>query len=754
LTKLSGCESLTADVKHSHAISLRFKTPLIWVAVLILSGLAAALSLNAQTVVYQTGFAAPGFALGNLAGQNGWSAGASVSKNAAAIISAAGGQELQISGSLVGLTGPNSYYSSFTKSLSNYSPLSSGTPIVDVSANAWLKFGASANPSWQYAFLILNDQNGNAYEGMGIDTSGNIFGQNWGSPNNVASNGIYDTNGFHNLKVELNFTNRTMVFFVDGYALGSMPFNTSSSNLLGSVSFVLQGGSPIVSTLLVTNLSVTAGTSPTIGSVALQIASAGPCLLNQTYGVPTVGDSAYAIKAVINIKGTPQNPFRIKWTLANNTNYSGYMTLGSGSGYWWWFVVPMALDDVIPWSFTCDPDGVSGDTNLANHIASGTFTPVPPTNAVELYSPRMMHGYEYYTLNFQPGSGNLNNLWVLFGVPTTHGAQTAIGMTSPTNGQTIITPPCNVPVFVISRTNVPATTFQDTNYFTVQLNNIMVNPAILRTNTWAAMASMTTNWTEWIAPDQMDQSTNSVIATFVQQSLPANYRSVLTPYDTARTLHRAVEKALTYQSPPFHLDAVDVLQDGVADCGGFAHLLTACLRNVGIPARMISGFWEGDTQWHCRTEFHLPNVQWLLADPTDGQGADPTGTYAYYFGYVPNANEYLAVDTGDAHILPYNNFTFLQVPNWWWSGGGTYNSYSATTYLQPNGVLNPTNVAKSSTSFYLSDAPTEGSVVIQTSTNLISWSSVATNSSAGTNINYSFPDTNRLRQFYRAQVSP
>jgi len=738
----------------SSNLRLRFKHSFLHVFSAFLFALLVGYEGDSQTVVYQTGFGASGFVPGNLAGQNGWSSGTSVSQSAAKIVSVSGGQQLQISGPQVGLTGPNSYSSSFTRSLSNYSPIGSGTPIVDVSANAWLKFGASPNPSWQYAFLILNDQNGNAYEGIGIDSTGSIFCQNWGNPNNVASNGTYDTNGFHNLKIELNFTNRTMVFFVDGYATGSMPFNTGSSNLLGSVSFVLQGGSPIVSTLYVTNLSVTAGISPTIGACAIQVVSAGPCLLNQTYGVPTVGDAAYAIKAVINIKGTPQNPFRIKWTLANNTNYSGYMTLGSGSGYWWWFVVPMALDDAIPWSFTCDPDGVSGDTNLANRIASGTFTPIPPTNAVELYSPRMMHGYEYYTLNFQPGSGNLNNLWVLFGVPTTHGAQTAISMTSPTNGQTIITAPCNVPVFVISRTNVPATTFQDTNYFTVQLNNIMVNPTILRTNTWAAMATMTTNWTEWIAPDQMDQSTNSVIATFVQQSLPANYRSVLTPYDTARTLHRAVEKALTYQSPPLHLDAVDVLKDGVADCGGFAHLLTACLRNVGIPARMISGFWEGDTQWHCRTEFHLPNVQWLLADPTDGQGADPTGTYAYYFGYVPNANEYLAVDTGDAHILPYNNFTFLQVPNWWWSGGGTYNSYLATTYLQPNGVLNMTNSAKGTLKFNLTDVPNEGSVVIQTSTNLITWSPVLTNLANGNSTNFSFPNTNGIRRFYRANVVP
>ena len=715
----------------------------------LLLPLVAGSALHAQTVIYQTGFEAPGYSLGNLVGQNGWTTGISVSSNAAQIASASGGQQVQISGPLVIQNN-----CSFSKSLGNYNPVTSGTPIVDVSADMWQNQGpTTSQSSWQFAFLILNDQNGNAYGTIGIDKNGVVFGQNWGSPNQVVGDGSTATNGFHNLKLELNFTNRIITLFKDGFSCGSMSFGPTSSNLLGSVTLVVQGGSSISSTLFLDNLSVTASSSVRTSPCDLQITSAGPCLSDSTSGIPKVGD-AYGLKITVNVKGTPTQPFRIKWTIANVTYYFNNITVGAGNGYWWYYVGWFGLDDPIPWSVTLDPDGVSGDTNLVNNTASGTFTPTPPTNAIELYSPRIFHGYEYYTLNFQPGSGNLNNLWVLFGMPTTHGAQTALSVTTPTNGQTVITSPNSVPVFVISRTNVPAQVFQDTNYFTSQLCNIRVNPTILRTNTWADLASMTTNWTQWIAPDQMDQYTNSAIATFVQQSLPANYKSVLTPYDTARTLHKAVMKKLTYQTPPLHVDALGVFQDGVADCGGFAHLLTACLRSVGIPARMISGFRQGDTVWHCRTEFHLPNVEWLLADPTDGNGADPTGTYAYYFGYVPNANSYLAVDVGDAHSFPYNNFTFLQVPNWWWTGGGTYNTYSAKTYLQPSGILSVTNSTKGSYSFLLSDAPANGSVVIQTTTNLTTWASVSTNAAGGTNINYSFSNTNGSRRFYRAQVSP
>ena len=415
------------------------------------------------------------------------------------------------------------------------------------------------------------------------------------------------------------------------------------------------------------------------------------------------------------------------------------------------------LDDPIPWSVTLDPDGVSGDTNLINNTASGTFTPIPPSTAVELYSPRMMHGSESYSLSYQSGSGTIPNIYILFGVPTSHGAQKAISVSGPTNSQYIVTSPNGVPLFEISRTNAAASTYQDTNNFVVQLNSFRVNPTILRTNTWAGMSTLATNWTQWLAADPACESTNAAITNFVQQSLPANYQATMTPYDTARTLHRAVMKALTYQSPPLHGDAVGVLQDGVADCGGFAALLTACLRNVGIPARSINGFREGDTVWHVRTEFHLPGVEWLVADACDGNGNDPTGTYAFDFGDVPNANSYLAVDVGDAHVLPalpLVTFQSIQVPNWWWNGGATFNSYTAVSYLQPNGVLTTTNSSNGSFQCFLNDTPTEGSVVLQTSTNLTTWSPVATNSANGSVINYSFPNTNGLQRFYRANVIP
>ena len=243
-----------------------------------------------------------------------------------------------------------------------------------------------------------------------------------------------------------------------------------------------------------------------------------------------------------------------------------------------------------------------------------------------------------------------------------------------------------------------AATFQDTESFIVTTSRMRGNPGILRKVTWAEIQNLSAPWTQWIEPDQADESTDPAITSFVQQSLPADYLTTLTPYDTARRLHRAVAAKLTYQSPPLHGDAVNVLKDGVADCGGFATLLTSCLRNVGIPARTIEGFWQGTNEWHVRTEFHLPGVEWLMADATASNANDPTGTYAYDFGYVPDADSYVAMDVSDSHLLLNNDFWGIQVPNWWWTGGATYTSGSSQGILEPLPFIVSKGMAYSQTS--------------------------------------------------------
>ena len=246
-----------------------------------------------------------------------------------------------------------------------------------------------------------------------------------------------------------------MNFFLDGFTIGSAPFGATATNKLGGIRLIYQGSNPLTSSLYVDNLSVTAGTVVSTGLYSLQITSAGPCLPSGSLGIPQVGES-YGLSVTASANGTPSQPFRLRWSMASITNYSGYVySMGTGSGYTWHlplteplYRTAVPLDDLIPWSVTLDPDGLSGNTNLAGATISGTFAPIPPTTAVQLYAPRMMHGFETYSLSYS--NATVSNLGVLFGVPTTHGAQTVVSVSSPVGGQVTNTPPFGIPLCVAS----------------------------------------------------------------------------------------------------------------------------------------------------------------------------------------------------------------------------------------------------------------------------------------------------------------
>ena len=509
----------------------------------------------------------------------------------------------------------------------------------------------------------------------------------------------------------------------------------------------------------------------TRAACSLQIVQAGPCLADGTFATPAEGDQYYGVRVTFNVVGTPSAPVNIQFVLAGATNTFQF-NLGPGNGYYSYSTWGFDLDDPLPWSVTMDPTHITGNTNTVNST-NGVFTPIPPTNTVEYYEPRIVAGSETELLNFTNlgvGDGGYIHFFELFGEPTSHGAQTILGVNTPTNGAVIVTAPYNLPILQIARTNAPTDDYTDSETFSAQLNGMLVNTTNLNAATWSDIAAMTTNWTEWLPPDAICESTDPHITNFVYQTLGANFQSTLTPYQAARLLHMAVMRTLTYQEPPPKPDAVGSLTNGLADCGGFSALLVASLRYAGIPARRIAGFWIGDTwpsvnqdfntQWHVRVEFHLPvsGVQWLVADPTTGNTLDPTGSYAEDFGYVPDANQYFAIDVGDSHELSYADTTALQVPNDYYllSDAGFLYNYAFDYYLQPLGYLSVSNLTAGNFQFNLTNAPEAGTVVIESSTNLFAWSPVLTNTAISTNesFSYSFPAASPRYQFFRANQVP
>ena len=428
------------------------------------------------------------------------------------------------------------------------------------------------------------------------------------------------------------------------------------------------------------------GASSARASCTLKIVKVTPCLASGAAGTPEIG-TPYGIRVTFDVTGTPTHPFGIKFTIANVTHtFNGY-NLRAGNGYYSYFVADLCLDDVIPYSVTLDPANVSGNTN-PNTTVSGSFSPTPPATIVQTYSPSTKNGAVSRTLTFSSGA-TLSSLYTLIGVPTSHGAQVVIKAPTPANFQLVTTAPYNLPAFQSLQTNVPSGTYTFGNTFSVTLSRMRVNPKLLRKITWASLGTLPAEYAQWLTPDNVNESTDPAIASFVSQALPSDYRTALTPYDAARTLHKAVMRALIYTEPPPYDDAVSSLQVGEGDCGCYAALLVSSLRSIGIPARRILGFWTGFSQSHVRAEFYLPGAGWMVADPTLGNGVDPTGTYAYYFGSVSDSDQFVAVDVGDSHEMTEYSVDAqgLQTPNFWYEVTSgpvpTIEANNNFSYLQP-----------------------------------------------------------------------
>lgn len=123
--------------------------------------------------------------------------------------------------------------------------------------------------------------------------------------------------------------------------------------------------------------------------------------------------------------------------------------------------------------------------------------------------------------------------------------------------------------------------------------------------------------------------------------------------------------------------------------------------------------------------------------------ADAFGVYESDIGQNLNLE-----DTGSAI------FTGLQ-PQHWASSGFTGNlTNSVVSVVQPPPVVTMPMTMNGVFQMTLTNMPTEGSIAIELSTNLISWLQVVFNPAAGTNLTFSFPMTNNTAAFFRTVLVP
>ncbi|MFC5519329.1 transglutaminase family protein [Polaromonas jejuensis] len=103
--------------------------------------------------------------------------------------------------------------------------------------------------------------------------------------------------------------------------------------------------------------------------------------------------------------------------------------------------------------------------------------------------------------------------------------------------------------------------------------------------------------------------------------------------DAARDLMNRIHTAMAYESASTEVNtpALDALRQGKGVCQDFAHIMVACCRAMGLPARYVSGYMLtnpppgqprliGCDASHAWASVYVPDLrQWLDFDPTNNR---------------------------------------------------------------------------------------------------------------------------------------
>ena len=98
------------------------------------------------------------------------------------------------------------------------------------------------------------------------------------------------------------------------------------------------------------------------------------------------------------------------------------------------------------------------------------------------------------------------------------------------------------------------------------------------------------------------------------------------PLSEVLAINEAIHRRFTYRQQVTGVDSPidDALESGEGVCQDFTHVMLACVRRLGIPARYVSGYLfhgSGDTSidgaTHAWMEAFLPGLGWTGFDPTN-----------------------------------------------------------------------------------------------------------------------------------------
>ena len=145
------------------------------------------------------------------------------------------------------------------------------------------------------------------------------------------------------------------------------------------------------------------------------------------------------------------------------------------------------------------------------------------------------------------------------------------------------------------------------------------------TDDWAfyAREEVKERFAEFLAPSHYTQPNSGV--TEMANQLLAGPRGSAAQF--LLNLNSTIHDALNYVpgATDVHSKLEEILQLKAGVCQDFAHLMIACCRTAGIPARYVSGYLycgghpelRGNQATHAWLECPMPSGRWLAFDPTN-----------------------------------------------------------------------------------------------------------------------------------------
>lgn len=392
-------------------------------------------------------------------------------------------------------------------------------------------------------------------------------------------------------------------------------------------------------------------------------------------GNPKVGDDYLLIVEFQQTVDAPW-PYDVRFTMAGR-DITVTMPPGPPGIQFKMAAFQLPLDDKIPAQVQIDPGSVTGQTA----IETLEFTPTPPSKVLEYFNTLDVKGYMEANYELAVTPEKPYSIDLLMGQPFTEGWQKLVSFDTIADygGQIYYVPPYIMntnpylmPVYYRTNSSTLAEKIRFRQDFQLKLSNQRVNPDLMRKVKWSSIDALQgiDVFKHFTTPDDLIQAKHPVIDQFVKDALGGKPKTDFKPYDAARLCFQHVLKHMTYYYPKpgepdlRPTDAVDAVNKGFGDCGGFSILIVACLRNLGIPARCAVGGWVGKDAGHAWSEMYFPGAGWVVSDGSAGNYYSESGEFAYCFGYLNDLNKRIAFSRGNNLVIGPFKVTWLQGPAW------------------------------------------------------------------------------------------